>query len=98
VAGGEGGTPLASVLGVSDRDRGHGRVELRRLPVSNVAGFGSPHATQAICSTRQVRQGGSRTWRTVTVDPGHQPDPSTSKPCLSGRLSSRALGGQDQLH
>jgi hypothetical protein len=67
VTGGEGGTPLASVLGVSGRDRGHGRVELRRLPVSNVAGFGFPHATQAICSTRQVRWAGSRTWRTVTV-------------------------------
>jgi hypothetical protein len=58
---------LASVLGVSSRDRGHGRVELRRLQVTTVAGLDFPHATQAIRSTHRVRQAGSRTWRTVTV-------------------------------
>src|SRR4029450_4145873 len=30
------------------RDRGHGRVELRRLQVTTVAGLDFPHATQAI--------------------------------------------------
>jgi hypothetical protein len=55
---------LASVLGVSSRDRGHGRVELRRLQVTSVAGLDFPHATQAIRST----WAGGRTWRTVTVE------------------------------
>ena len=30
------------------RDRGHGRAEVRRLPVTTVAGLDFPHATQAI--------------------------------------------------
>jgi predicted transposase YbfD/YdcC len=37
------------------RDRGHARVELRRLQVTTVAGLDFPHATQAIRSTRRVR-------------------------------------------
>jgi predicted transposase YbfD/YdcC len=48
-------------------DRTHGRVELRRLQVTTVAGLGFPHATQAIRITRRVRSLHSRRWRTVTV-------------------------------
>jgi predicted transposase YbfD/YdcC len=49
------------------RDRGHGRVETRRLQVTTVAGLDFPHATQAIRITRRVRLLTSRRWRTVTV-------------------------------
>jgi hypothetical protein len=45
-----------------------GRVELRRLQVTTVAGLDFPHATQAIRITRRVRSLRSRRWRTVTVD------------------------------
>jgi predicted transposase YbfD/YdcC len=48
-------------------DRGHGRVELRRLQVTTVAGLDFPHATQAIRLTRRVRPLAGRRWRTVTV-------------------------------
>jgi hypothetical protein len=49
------------------RDRGHGRVETRRLQVTTVAGLDFPHTTQAIRITRRVRCLRSRRWRTVTV-------------------------------
>jgi len=49
------------------RDRGHGRVEIRRLQVTTVAGLDFPHATQAIRITRRVRSLHRRRWRTVTV-------------------------------
>ncbi|HYS35532.1 MAG TPA: ISAs1 family transposase, partial [Pseudonocardiaceae bacterium] len=49
------------------RDRGHGRVETRRLQVTTVAGLDFPHATQAIRITRRVRPLTGRKWRTVTV-------------------------------
>ena len=49
------------------RDRGHGRVETRRLQVTTIAGLDFPHATQAIRVTRRVRSLRSRRWRTVTV-------------------------------
>jgi predicted transposase YbfD/YdcC len=49
------------------RERGHGRVELRRLQVTTVAGLDFPHATQAIRITRRVRSLRSRRWRTVVV-------------------------------
>jgi predicted transposase YbfD/YdcC len=48
-------------------DRGHGRVEFRRLQVTTVAGLDFPHATQAIRITRRVRPLAGRRWRTVTV-------------------------------
>ena len=48
-------------------DRGHGRVELRRLQVTTVAGLDFPHATQALRITRRVRPLAGRGWRTVTV-------------------------------
>jgi hypothetical protein len=97
VTGGDGGTPLASVLGVSSRDRGHGRVELRRLQVTNVAGLDFPtpprRSAAPAGSARPAAAPGARSpW---TRSPAC---PSTSKPCSAGRLSSRALGGQDQLH
>jgi predicted transposase YbfD/YdcC len=37
------------------RDRGHGRVEIRHLQVTTIAGLDFPHATQAIRITRRVR-------------------------------------------
>jgi predicted transposase YbfD/YdcC len=49
------------------RDRGHHRVESRRLQVTTVAGLDFPHATQAIRITRRVRPLAGRRWRTVTV-------------------------------
>jgi predicted transposase YbfD/YdcC len=49
------------------RDRGHARVELRRLQVTTVAGLDFPHATQAIRITRRVRSLHRRRWRTVSV-------------------------------
>jgi predicted transposase YbfD/YdcC len=49
------------------RDRGHGRVETRRLQVTTVAGLDFPHATQALRITRRVRPLAGRRWRTVTV-------------------------------
>jgi predicted transposase YbfD/YdcC len=49
------------------RDRGHGRVELRRLQVTTVAGLDFPHATQALRITRRVRPLAGRRRRTVTV-------------------------------
>jgi predicted transposase YbfD/YdcC len=49
------------------RDRGHARVELRRLQVTTVAGLDFPHAAQAIRITRRVRPLSGRRWGTVTV-------------------------------
>jgi predicted transposase YbfD/YdcC len=49
------------------RDRGHHRVEIRRLQVTTVAGLDFPHATQAIRITRRVRPLTGHKWRTVTV-------------------------------
>jgi len=49
------------------RDRGHHRVEIRRLQVTTVAGLDFPHATQAIRITRRVQSLHRRRWRTVTV-------------------------------
>jgi predicted transposase YbfD/YdcC len=49
------------------RNRGHGRVEIRRLQVTTVADLDFPHATQAIRITRRVRSLHHRRWRTVTV-------------------------------
>jgi predicted transposase YbfD/YdcC len=49
------------------RNRGHGRVELRRLQATTVAGLDFPHAIQAIRVTRRVRALHSRRWRTVRV-------------------------------
>ncbi|HEX8860283.1 MAG TPA: ISAs1 family transposase [Actinomycetes bacterium] len=49
------------------RNRGHGRVELRRVQVTTVAGLDFPHATQALRITRRVGSLHSQRWRTVTV-------------------------------
>jgi predicted transposase YbfD/YdcC len=48
-------------------NRGHARVELRRLQVTTITGLDFPHATQAIRITRRVRSLHSRRWRTMTV-------------------------------
>jgi hypothetical protein len=47
---------------------GHGRVEVRRLQVTTIAGRDVPRATQALRITRRVRPLAGRRWRTVTVD------------------------------
>ena len=49
------------------RDRGHARMETRRLQVTTVAGLDFPHATQALRITRRVRPLAGRRWRTMTV-------------------------------
>jgi predicted transposase YbfD/YdcC len=49
------------------RDRGHGRVETRRLQVTTIAGLDFPHATQALRITRRVRPLTGRGSRSVTV-------------------------------
>jgi predicted transposase YbfD/YdcC len=49
------------------RDRGHGRVEVRQLQVTTIAGLDFPHATQALRIIRRVRSLHGRRWRTVTV-------------------------------
>jgi predicted transposase YbfD/YdcC len=49
------------------RDRGHHRMEIRRLQVTTVAGLDFPHATQAIRIIRRVRPLTGRHWRTVVV-------------------------------
>jgi predicted transposase YbfD/YdcC len=49
------------------RDRGHGRVEIRRLQPTTIAGLDFPHATQALRITRRIRPLTSSKWRTVTV-------------------------------
>jgi hypothetical protein len=62
-------TPPRREVPVADhtRDRGHHRVEIRRLQVTSVAGLDFPYATQAIRITRRVRSLHSRRWRTVIV-------------------------------
>jgi hypothetical protein len=59
----------ASAVTTADRtrDRGHHRVDIRRLQVTTVAGLDFPHATQAIRITRRPRSLRSRRWRTMTV-------------------------------
>ena len=49
------------------RDRGHGRVETRRLQVTTIAGLDFPRATQALRITRRVRPLTGRGSRSVTV-------------------------------
>ncbi|MFD1937568.1 MULTISPECIES: ISAs1 family transposase [Nonomuraea] len=51
-----------------ERDRGHGREERRTLKVITVTtGLLFPHAVQAMQIKRQVRDGKTGRWRTVTV-------------------------------
>jgi predicted transposase YbfD/YdcC len=50
-----------------DRDRGHGRVELRTLKAVTVHHFGFPHAAQVLQVTRKTSQLRTRRWRTVTI-------------------------------
>ena len=49
------------------RDRGHARVEFRRLQVTSIAGLDFPHAAQALRVIRRVRSLRSCRWRTVSV-------------------------------
>jgi predicted transposase YbfD/YdcC len=55
-------------VAIEDRDRGHGRVEIRRLKITAVgAGIGFPHARLAIQIQRRRRPIGSTTWASETV-------------------------------
>jgi predicted transposase YbfD/YdcC len=79
------------------RDRGHGRVETRRLQVTTVAGLDFPHATQALRITRRVRPLAGRRWRTVTV---HAITSLTAAQAHPARLADYVRGhwGIEALH
>ena len=79
------------------RDRGHGRVELRRLQVTTVAGLDFPHATQALRITRRTRPLAGRRWRTVTV---YAVTSLTAAQAHPARLADYARGhwGIEALH
>jgi predicted transposase YbfD/YdcC len=74
------------------RDRGHGRVEIRRLQVTTVAGLNFPHATQAMRITRRVRPLADRRWRTVTVYAITSLTAAQAPPRPPGRLDPGPLG------
>ena len=79
------------------RDRGHGRVETRRLQVTTIAGLDFPHATQALRITRRVRPLHQLRWRTVTV---HAVTSLTAAQASPARLADYARGhwGIEALH
>jgi hypothetical protein len=79
------------------RDRGHGRVEIRRLQVTTIAGLDFPHATQAMRITRRVRPLADRRWRTVTV---HAVTSLTAAQAHPARLADWVRGhwGIEALH
>jgi predicted transposase YbfD/YdcC len=79
------------------RDRGHGRVETRRLQVTTVAGLDFPHATQALRITRRVRPLTGRRWRTVTAYAGNNLTAAQASPA---RLADWIRGhwGIEALH
>jgi predicted transposase YbfD/YdcC len=55
-------------IAIEDRDRGHGRVEARRVKITTVgAGIGFPHARLAIQVQRRRRPLGSTSWTSETV-------------------------------
>jgi predicted transposase YbfD/YdcC len=79
------------------RDRGHGRVEIRRLQATTVAGLDFPHATQALRITRRVRPLTGWRWRTVTV---HAVTSLTAAQASPARLADYVRGhwGIEALH
>ncbi|HET7516547.1 MAG TPA: ISAs1 family transposase [Actinomycetes bacterium] len=79
------------------RDRGHGRVETRRLQVTTIAGLDFPHATQALRITRRVRPLHQLRWRTVTV---HAVTSLTAAQASPARLADYVRGhwGIEALH
>jgi predicted transposase YbfD/YdcC len=78
-------------------DRGHGRVETRRLQVTTVAGLDFPYATQAHRITRRVRPLTGWRWRTVTV---HAVTNLTATQTHPARLADYVRGhwGIEALH
>jgi len=79
------------------RDRGHGRVETRRLQVTTVADLDFPHATHALRITRRARPLAGRRWRTMTV---YAVTSLTAAPASPARLADWARGhwGIEALH
>jgi len=79
------------------RDRGHGRVETRRLQATTIAGLDFPHATQALRITRRVRPLHQLRWRTVTV---HAVTSLTAAQTSPARLADYVRGhwGIEALH
>jgi predicted transposase YbfD/YdcC len=79
------------------RDRGHGRVETRRLQVTTITGLDFPHATQALRITRRVRPLHQLRWRTVTV---HAVTSLTAAQASPARLADYVRGhwGIEALH
>jgi predicted transposase YbfD/YdcC len=78
-------------------DRGHGRVEIRKLQVATVAGLDFPYATQALRITRRVRCLHRRRWRTVTL---YAVTSLTAAQAHSARLADwiGGHGGIEALH
>ena len=77
--------------------RGHGRQEHRTLKAAAVAaGLDFPHATQALCLTRQVRPLDGGRWRTVTIYAitsldAHQATPAQLAAWIRGHRQIEAL-------
>jgi predicted transposase YbfD/YdcC len=78
-------------------NRGHGRVEVRRLQVTTIAGLDFPHATQALRITRRVRPLDSRRWRTVVVYAITSLTAAQGRPCPRTRTAPRAMASLRNL-
>jgi predicted transposase YbfD/YdcC len=74
------------------RDRGHGRVELRRLQVTTVAGLDFPHATQAPCGSPDGSGPAQPPLAVRDGVRGHQPHRHPGQLRPPGRLRARPLG------
>ena len=84
-------------VAAQQHDRGHGRVETRRIKITAVgAGIGFPHARLAVQIIRRRRPIGSTTWSSETVYaitslPWHQARPDLIADALRGHWRIEAL-------
>jgi predicted transposase YbfD/YdcC len=92
------GLPWAQIPVASQQhDRGHGRVETRRVKITSVgAGIGFPHACLAVQIIRRRRPIGSMTWSSETVYaitslPWRQARPDLIADALRGHWQIEAL-------
>jgi len=92
------GLPWRQVpVAVEERDRGHGRVETRRVKITSVgAGIAFPHGRLAVQVQRRRRPIGSTTWSSETVYavtslPGHQARPDLIAEAIRGHWRIEAL-------